>query len=265
MPCLSSSPQKRRIAVEVPTKVPGQQLCLYEGQQAYVDGFVEIGMAQGFALALLIGDQHDLAGFILELHGAIVEDLEILLVELPAIDERQCEAFTQQGTKLFREIQCQARSPRTITVQKAYGRIQTDGFERGATVVGQQRVEKREQGIDGVTWRTAVPAFELEQGRVDADQLVEHAEVSLSCLTFESAQTIDIGLDENSLRYAFETFERMLKGLMVDESFTVVTPASCKNRALVVDLACEHVPYDIRAASGVVRASILFSSEEHVA
>nr|CEI15190.1 hypothetical protein XACB302_8580007 [Xanthomonas citri pv. citri] len=221
-------------------------------------------MLKLFAFALLVGDQHRLARIVLEKNRAVVEDLEVALVQLPAVDQRQCQALAKQWPEFLCKVQGQAWPSWSVAMQKADCRVQTNRFQGRTAVVGQQGVEKRQQRIEGVARWAAIASAKAQQRRLGAHQLAEDAEIRLRCLAFQATQHVNTGLDEQALWNALESLECVLKGGDIDHAVAVVAPAARQDGTLVVDFSCQHVTHNRGATHGVVAASVLFAAKQHI-
>ena len=89
---MGSPPDERRVGVEVAAQVAGQELRLEVRQQADGRRLVEERVTQLVALALLLGDEHGLAGVVGHQAGAVLQPAEVLGRELAAVDQRQRQA-----------------------------------------------------------------------------------------------------------------------------------------------------------------------------
>jgi hypothetical protein len=76
-------------------------------------------------------------------------------------------------------------------VEEADGRVEADRLERGAHVVGEQRIEERQERVDGISRRPPRTARKAQLGVADPDQVVEHGEIEVRRLTLQAAQQID--------------------------------------------------------------------------
>ena len=75
-------------------------------------------------------------------------------------------------------------------MEEADRRVEADGLERRADVVDQERVDEREQGVDGIERWAPAPAVEAEAFLLRPDQVVESAEVDVRRLAFEAAERV---------------------------------------------------------------------------
>ena len=113
-----------------------------------------------------------------------------LAADLPAVEKRERQPVGQDGTQLLHQVEREARASRPVAMQEADGRIEPDALRRAAAIVGQQRVEEREQRVDRVERRAARAPAEDDVGVGDADQVVENAEIDVAGLAFGAAQSV---------------------------------------------------------------------------
>ena len=102
-------------------------------------------MRQGFLLPLLVGRDHGAPRIVLERNSATRMLVEIVGVDLAAIDQCQRQAVGQQRPELLHQVGRQRDTPGTQGVKEADLRIEADAFQRRAGVIHQHRVEEGQQ------------------------------------------------------------------------------------------------------------------------
>src|SRR3979409_2476493 len=75
-------------------------------------------------------------------------------------------------------------------MQEADGGVEADALCGAATIMGQQSIEKGQQGVDGIERRTAAAAHEADLRIRRANEIAENREIDLRSLALGTAQDI---------------------------------------------------------------------------
>jgi len=79
-------------------------------------------------------------------------------------------------------------------VQEAALGIEASGFEGGAAVVGEEGVEKGEEGVDGIEWGAAGASGKMEGRWIgEGEEIIEGGEVGGGGVAFDSAEGVEGG------------------------------------------------------------------------
>ena len=129
----------------------------------------------------------------------------------------------------------------------------------------QQRVEERQQRIDRVERRAARAPAKDDVGVVDADQVVEHAEIDVAGLAFGAAQSVGSVVGEaDALQDHAEPHDGLLdrSAAVGRELLPVIAQRPLQNRPLIGDLARNDAAHDV---VGRVGDAILLAPQKNVA
>ena len=110
---------------------------------------------------------------------------------LAAVDQRKGEPVGEHRAQFLHQVEGKAGAAGPVAVQEAHGRIEPDALGRAAAIMGEQRVEEGEQGVDRVERRPARAAMETQCRVGDADQVVEDVEIDIGRLALVAAQRVD--------------------------------------------------------------------------
>src|ERR1019366_3934137 len=90
---------------------------------------LQVGVFNLFLLAILPGGDHLLACSVIHRDAASILFAKTRSLYLPAVNQRQYQAISKNGTQLFHEVKCQTGPPRPIRVEKSDRRVQSDTFQ----------------------------------------------------------------------------------------------------------------------------------------
>src|SRR5258706_7383247 len=75
-------------------------------------------------------------------------------------------------------------------MQEADGGVEADALCGAAAIMGQQRIEEGQQGVDGIERWTAAAAHEADLGIGRANEIAENGEIALRGLALGAAEEI---------------------------------------------------------------------------
>src|SRR6266852_1787516 len=121
---------------------------------------IEQWMTHHILLARLIRRNHCLTPRRSEFYRATLTKEEVILSDLPTIDECDRQPVRQQRTKFLHQIKRQPGTIRTFCVQIPDKRIKPRSCERSNAIVPDQCVQVRQQTVDRIARWTARPGGE---------------------------------------------------------------------------------------------------------
>ena len=144
---------------EVTAEVAGEQPRLDMRDKSKRNLLPEKAMQDRLLLALLIGCQDRSSSFISKPHCPPWRYVETGSAKLPPINECDSEAVGDQWPKLFHEIEGESWAARAQCMQIADLGIESYPLKGTNTFLSEQCVEKRQQGIRAITWRSTRTAL----------------------------------------------------------------------------------------------------------
>src|SRR5687768_1870778 len=114
---MPSLPHEARIAVEVATQVSSEKLGLHMSDETQMRVFLQEGMAQLVALALLPGHEHPLSGLIGEANAAGLLDHEVSGRNLAAVDKAERQTVGKDRAQFLHEVKGKARATGPVCMQ----------------------------------------------------------------------------------------------------------------------------------------------------
>src|SRR5690606_16957676 len=109
--------------------------------------------------------------------------------------------------------------------------------------------------------------MKCQGGIVDAQQLIENAEICLSGLTLQPAQHFRrwffLQLVEDALQPFMGMGQIVIRNVRI--AFSMIPKSTTENGALVVHLADQYVAHNGGAASRIISAPVLFAPQQYIA
>src|ERR1035437_4054051 len=134
-------------------------------------------MRQLLLLALLIRRYDQLAPRIRELHRPALAPPEVLRPDLLPFPQRPRQSVRQPRAELLHQVQRQRRTVRAFRMEEPDKRIEANTGQRRDAIMPHQSVEKRQQTIDAIPWRTAAPAREAKILSLLFQEQAEHPKI----------------------------------------------------------------------------------------
>jgi hypothetical protein len=141
-------------------------------------------------------------------------------------------------------------------MQEAYGGVQPDRFKSRANIMHQKGVQKRQQAIDIIERRTAIPLVKGEGLFLDHDQLIEYTEVNMGRIPFDSPQHLQRGLPVYYLQVMAEPFYGM-GNLIPIQPLGMIPHRPLQDGPTIGNLPGEYCPCHTRRKSRVIRFAVL--------
>jgi len=161
-------------------------------QEPHRDSLLEERVLNLLALAFLVGGEDGLAGVFVHEDGAGFLALEAIGADLLAIDESEGEPVGQDGSKLFHEVEGEPGSAWSVTMEKADGGVEADGFQGAGGIVAQQDVEERKKGVHGVEGRATAAGWETKVFFLGQDEVIENGEIEFGTGAFHAAELLQV-------------------------------------------------------------------------
>jgi hypothetical protein len=244
--------------------VAGEEKGLGVGDEADGELLVEEWVGDLVALAFLVRFEDGAAPIVGEADAAGGFGLEVGRTELGAVEEAEGKPVGEEGAEFLHEVEGEAGSAGPVGVEEADGGIETDAFEGGLDIVGEEGVEEGEEGVDGVSWGSAVAAGEGESGFAGSDELGEHGEVELGGLALDAAELVGGG----GLLKALDALGELGAGLPEGAGaigLGAVAGGAVEGDAGVGDFAEDEEAGQVGGLLWLVGATVLGATEEDVA
>ena len=182
-----------------------------------------------------------------------------------AVDEGEGETVCEEGAELFHEIEREGVAAGAGLVEEAGLRVEANGFTCGAAVVGEEDVEKGEEGVGAVERGAFGAAFQGESGIIACDETIEDGEVGGGGFAFNAAEEIKGGGAEGG----GNAFCEEIRGAgecvgSVRRFCAVVAGGALEDGPGVVQLRGDHVLRDGKGGGFVIGAAVLLAAEEDV-
>src|ERR1035437_3311836 len=239
--------------------MPGQDARLPEGELRDPELLFQQRMRQLLLLALLIRRYDQLAPRVCELHRPTLADAEVLRPDLVPVHQRHRQPVGQPGAELLHQVQRQRRTVGAFRMEEPDKRIEANTGQRRDAIMPHQRVEKRQQTIDPIPWRTAAPAREAKVLPLLLQQQAEYLEIRDGAHALSAPQTIQRpGLAQTLRRPPAKLLNlarqrisrRRYPGAFIGG---VRLPPSTQQRvAAVLELAGDDLPRNRRALARVI-------------
>ncbi len=149
-------------------------------------------VTQFLLLTLLIGDQKRLAGTVLQAYAAGLLAHEVTRQELTAIEEGENKSVAKGRADLFKKVEGETRPSWTVLVKEPNLRIETDRLAGRGQVVAKQGIGKRKEGVDRISWWTAIPVLEMKCVVPLQNHRIEGGEVLPGSLPFEATKCVEV-------------------------------------------------------------------------
>ncbi len=131
----------------------------------------------------LVRGQNDLSTIVVQINRSGLSAPEVLLANLLSINEAQGEPIDNKWAQFLHQVQRQPRPSRPVPMKKPDEAVQPHSLNRTTDIMGEKRVEKRQQRVDGVERRPATPFAELECRGIAENQKRKDAEIAASRVT----------------------------------------------------------------------------------